>query len=204
MTAVHGYNIGLEVTNCYVQYFDHREKELNGLIDQLKMTNIQVKIISDVMNKLSHSKQKDKQADFNNDEIAKKYAYLIYLRNPTVFEDKIHGIQETDINLDQKLQEIVNQMREDGFSESDIHLGTILDRIFPGNIQIDILSEDQIDIVIQALDAETKMLTADLNEQMMKINNKYEDRSQMTENARQVLKEADDHIKSIINRSRSN
>ena len=59
---------------------------------------------------------------------------------------------------------------------------------------------------IKDVDDETwrklKMLSADLNEIMMKINNKYEDRSQMTENARMVLKEADDLIKSILHKIR--
>ena len=57
-----------------------------------------------------------------------------------------------------------------------------------GNIQIDALSEDDTDIVIQGLDAEMRMLTADLNECLMRVNNKYEDRSQMTENARESSK----------------
>lgn len=198
----YGYNIGLEFTQCYEKYFKLRECELHDLIDKLKMTNIQIKLISDVMNKLSHAKQKDKQADLNTDETAKKYAYLIHLRNASVFADKIHGIQE-DITLDKKFEQIVNQLREEGLSDSEIHLGTILDKVHPGNIHIDLLSEEQIDTVIQGLDAETKILTADLNECMMKINNKYEDRSQMTEHARQVLKESDEHIKSIIHRTKA-
>ena len=167
------------------------------------MTNIQIKIMSDVMNKLAHAKDKDKQADFNNDEIAKKCAYLIHLRNDSIFEDKIHGGDASGITLDQKLQEIVDDLKAAGVPESQINLTAILDRINVAGITIDILSEDQIDIVIQGLDAETKMCTADLNECMMKINNKYEDRSQMTENARQVLKEADEHVKSIIHKTSS-
>lgn len=199
--ANHGYNIGLELTNCYTKYFDHREVELNGLIDTLKMANMQIKIVSDVMNKLSHAKpDDDKRADLSNDELYKKCAYLIHLRNSTVFEDKIHGVED-GMTLDLKLQEIVDQLKNDGYSENEIDLGAILGKIDVGNIQIDVLSEDEIDIVIQGLDAETKMLTADLNECMMKINNKYEDRSQMTENARQVLKEAGEHIQSIIHKT---
>jgi hypothetical protein len=196
-----GYNIGLELTNCYTAYFNHRETELNGMIDNLKMTNMQVKLVSDVINKLAHSKQKNKQADLNEDEIAKKCAYLIHLRNTSVFEDKIHGVQEVGMTLDQKFSEIITQLKEDGYSDSEIRLETILDRVQIPNIRIDVLSEDEIDVVMQGLDAENKMLTADLNEHMMKINNKYEDRSQMTENARQVLKEADEHNKSIIHKT---
>jgi uncharacterized protein YihD (DUF1040 family) len=201
--ANHGYNIGLILTNCYILYFDHREGELNTLIDSLQMTNTQIKIISDLMNKLTHAKQDDKKADLNNDEIAKKCAYLIHLRNSTIFADKIQGMPagsppSSPNLLNQKLQEIIDQIREEGAAESDINLVAILDKIDVSSINIDVLSEDQIDVVIQGMDAETKMLTADLNECMMKINNKYEDRSKMTENAHKVLDEVSKHIDSII------
>jgi hypothetical protein len=195
----HGYNIGLELTQCYAKYFDHHENELNGLINQLQMTNIQIKMVSDVMNKLSHAKQ-DKKADLNNDEMAKKCAYLIHLRNPTIFEDKIHGVPE-GITFDQQLQEIVDQLKQDGLSQLELNLGAILSKVDIGNMKIDVLSEEDIDIVIQGLDGETKMLTTDLNQIMMNINKDYEDRSQMTENARQVLKESNDHNISIIHKT---
>lgn len=197
----HGYNLGLELTQCYTKYFDAREAEINGLIDSLKMTNIQIKIISDVMNKLAHGKQDDKKVDLNDNEVAKKCAYLIHLRNASVFEDKIHGVPEDGLTLDQKLKEIVNELRNAGYSDSEINLNAILDKVQVGDIKIDVLSEDQIDVVIQGLDAETKSLTADLNEHMMKINNKYEDRSMMTENARKVLEEAARLIESIIRKT---
>ena len=63
------------------------------------------------------------------------------------------------------------------------------------------MTEDEINTVLQGLDSELKMLAADLNEALMKVNNKYEDRAQMTENARQVVKEAGDHIASIIRKT---
>lgn len=194
-----GYNIGLELTNCYASYFDQREIELHGLIDKLKMTNIQIKMISDVINKLSHAKQKDKQVDLNQDEIAKKSAYLIHLRNHSIFADKIHGAFEEGVTFERKMAEITDQLHEEGL---EIDLGVILERIQVGNMTLDPLSEDEIDIAIQGLDAEIKMLNADLNECMMNISHKYEDRSQMTENARNVLKEATEHSKSIISKTR--
>ena len=63
-------------------------------------------------------------------------------------------------------------------------------------------NEEEIDVVIQGLDAEQKMIAAEMNQHMMTITNKYEDRSQMTEQARQVLKEASDHIQSIIHKQK--
>lgn len=201
VSANHGYNIGLELTNCYAKYFDHREVELNGLIDKLKLNNLQIKILGDLMNKLTHAKADDKQADFTNDELAKKLAYLVHLSNPTILDDKIKGIPEDGGTLEQKLQEVIGQLKDQGYPDDEIDLNLILDNINVSGISLDILAKDDIDIIIQGLDAETKMRSADLNEVMMNINSKYEDRSQMTENARQVLKTASDHIESIIRRA---
>lgn len=201
-THPYGYNIGLEITNCYQKYFDYREVELNKLIDKLKVTNIQIKILSDVMNKFAHAKQTDKKMDLSKDETAKKYAYLIHLRNASIFEGKIHNLPVEDSDLEQKLNHIIDQLREEGIPDSEINLEKILGKFpFDSNIRFDVLDEATIDIVTQGLDAELKMLNADLNERMMNINSKYEDRSQMTENARQVLKEADELNKSIIQKT---
>jgi hypothetical protein len=198
----YGYNMGLEITQCYQKYFDHREVELNKLIDGLKVTNIQVKIMQDVMNKLSHAKQKDKKIDLSNDEVAKKYAYLAYLRNPTIFEGKVGNAPIEEISLEQKLNEIIDQLREDGVPDAEIHLGMIIEKVHcDPNLQFEPLDESAIDVVVQGLDAELKSLGADLNKQLMDINSKYEDRSQMTENAKQVLKEADELNKSIIQKT---
>ncbi len=151
-----GYNLGLEMTQCYMKYFDAREVELNGLIDKLSASNNDIRMINDLVNKLTHGKKKDKKADFSSDEEMRNIIDRVYERNPSIFDD---------------------------------------------NKTYNFKSEDEIDTVLQGLDAELKMLAADLNENLMKINNKYEDRSQMTENARQVLKEAEDHIASIIRKT---
>jgi hypothetical protein len=200
--ANHGYNLGLEITGCYQKYFDHRERELNTLIDSLKMTNIQIKIMSDVMNKFAHAKQTDKKFDFTKDESAKKYAYLVHLRNPSVLEGKIHNLPVEDSNLEQKLTEIADQLRQEGIPDGDIDLKMLMERFtFDPNIQFNALNEGEIDVVVQGLDAELKMLGADLNERLMNINSKYTDREQMTENSRQVLKEAGELNKSIIQKT---
>ncbi len=202
-----GPNIALELVNCYQKYFEHRELELNKLIDGLKMTNIQIKIMSDVTNKLAHAKQNDKKFDISNDEAARKYAYLVHLQNPSIFEGKIHRpggghLPIEDVNLGQKLNEIIEQLRAEGIPDDGIHLGAILEKVScDPNISFDVLDESAIDVVVQGLDAELKILNADLNKQLMDINSKYEDRSQMTENARQILKEADELNKSIIQKT---
>jgi hypothetical protein len=202
-SSYHGYNIGLEVVGCYQKYFDHRESELNKLIDSLKLTNIQIKVMSDVMNKLSHAKQKDKKFDISDDEIAKKYAYFVHLSNPSILEDRIHNLPVEELNLEDKMKEIIGQLHEDGVLDRDIDLRMIIDKFnIDQNITFDVLDESGIDIVIQGLDGQLKMLGADLNERMMNINSKYEDRSQMTENARQVVKEAGELIRSIIQKTR--
>jgi hypothetical protein len=199
----YGYNIGSEITNCYQKYFDNRETELNKLVDTLKVTNIQIKIMSDVTNKLAHAKQKGKEFDISNDEIARKYAYLVHLRNPSIFEGKIHNLPVEDSTLEQKLNEIIEQLRKEGVPDNGIHLGAILDKFnCDRNILFDALGDESaIDVVVQGIDAELKMLNADLNKQLMDISSKYEDRAQMTENARQVLKEASALITSIIQKT---
>lgn len=200
--ANHGYNIGLEITQCYQKYFDYRETELNKLIDNLKVSNIQIKIISDVTNKLAHAKQKDKKIDLGNDETAQKLAYLIALRNSSIFDDKLHNMPVEHIDLEQTLNAIIDQLRKEGIPDENIHLGMILEKVTcDPNIRFDVLDEAAIDVVVQGMDAELKSLNADLNKQLMDINSKYEDRSQMTENARQVLKEADELNKSIIQKT---
>src|SRR5262245_18642351 len=125
----HGYNIGLEMVNCYQVYFDHREAELHGLIDKMKVSNIQIKVISEVMNKLAHGKQKDKKFDISNDETAKKLVYLVHMRNPSVFEDKIKNLPVIEGDLEQKLHEIIGQLREEGLPDGSIHLGSILEKV---------------------------------------------------------------------------
>lgn len=205
-----GYNMGLEMTNCYTRYFDHREAELNNLIDKMSGTNIDLKIIGDTMNKLSHAKAKGKDLDCNQDEQLKKFIVYIHKRNSTIFEDKIKGLPAGWGS------EAANAETDDASSTSgaDAHsaevggvtlddkLAKALDGIDLRWVTIDTLTEKDIDVIVQGLDAETKMGAADLNELMMKINNKYEDRSQMTENARQVLKEASDLISSFLRKIR--
>jgi hypothetical protein len=199
--ANHGYNVGLELMNCYTKTFDHREVKLHELIDNLKMINIRGEIVDTLMNKLSHAKRDDeKRADLINDEMVVKCAYLLHLRNTTIFEEKIHGV-EGDMTLDRKLQEIVDQLKGDGVPEKEINLAAVLDKIEVGSVQIDALSEDDVDILIQGLDAEAKIVPADLNECMMKVNNEYENRSQLTESARQLLKTVIEHTESIIHRT---
>lgn len=198
----HGYNIGLEMVNCYQKYFDHREMELNSLIDKMKVSNIQIKVISDVMNKLAHGKQKDKKFDISNDETAKKLAYLIHMRNPSIFEDKIHNLPVVDGDLEQKLHEIIGQLREEGLPEGSIHLGSILEKVeLDSNIRFDNLDESAIDVVVQGLDSELKMLNADLNKHLMDLSSKYDDRTKMTESANQTVKEAGELNKSIIQKT---
>jgi len=198
----HGYNLGLEMVNCYQKYFDHREAELNGLIDKMKVSNIQIKVISDVMNKLAHGKQKDKKFDISNDETTKKLVYLVHMRNPSVFEEKIHNLPVEELDLEQKLHAIIDQLREEGLPDGSIHLGSIMEKIeLDSNVRFDVLDESAIDVVVQGLDSELKMLNADLNKHLMDLSSKYDDRTKMTESANQTVKEAGELSKSIIQKT---
>jgi hypothetical protein len=191
MGIVHNnHHIGLEVVKCYDAYFTHHEKQLKERIDMMAMSNIQIKIISDVMNKLSHDKQKDKKADFSGDETMKQYVTHLHKNNPTIWAELIKGFPE-------------HLPSDDTSSIQDITLETVLQdslkNIDMGQISIQILNEEEIDIVVQGLDAELKKHSADLNEHMLHINEKYDNRSQMTEAARQVVRQ-DGDFKGSINR----
>jgi hypothetical protein len=190
----YGYNMGLEMTNCYMKYFDHREKELNSLINKMSATNIDLKIIADTTNKLSHAKSKGKDLDPNQDEQLKKFIVCVHKRNPAIFDDKIKGLPEGWDSID--------EIDAEQSLTLDQRMEQMLGNIDLSRVTIDTLTEKDIDVILQGLDAETKMSAADLNELMMKINNKYEDRSQMTENARQVVKEAGELNQSILRKIR--
>lgn len=194
-------NLAWEVTRCGMGYDVHKESELNKLIDSLKMTNLQTKIITDVTNKLAHARKENKPADFNNDEIAMKYAYLVHLCDSTILEDKIKGVPNDGLTLQEKLQEIIGQLKEDGYSDSEIDLATIMGRIqIDNSIRLEPLSSADIDVITQGLDAAAKKFATNLNELMLTINTKYDERSQVFENLRQILKEARDFISSILHR----
>lgn len=181
-------NLGAEMVNCYTKYFDLQESKLNGLIDKMANANIETKIVSDVMNKLSHAKQRKENADFSEDETMKRYVAHIHKNNPTIFADFIQGFPEY-LGQDENAPVAVSSVEEHlDYSLRDINLSAIT---------IEPLSEEMIDVVIQGLDGQLKMYSADLNEQMMKINDCYDNRAQMTENARQVLKQASDLLESI-------
>jgi hypothetical protein len=190
-------HIGLEAVKCYEKYFDYQEKKLHGFIDKMSHANIEIKIISDVMNKLSHGKQKDKQCDFTNDEQMKSYIAHIHKNNPTIFDGLVQGLPD----------HIAPPSKELALHGDDITLHNVLNETLRDinlrNVTIDILKEEEIDIIVQGLDGQIKMHTADLNEQMLKINENYDNRSQMTEHARQVIKQSGDLLESI-NRKMAN
>lgn len=197
-----GYNIGAAVTECGQKKYEHLEHEAHRMIDEMKVTNIQIKIMSDATNKLANAKQKDKKFNISNDEIARKCVYLVHLRNPSIFENKIQNLPVEESNLEQKLNEIIKQMHEEGVPEKEIHLGSILERFHDQNICFEVpLDESAIDVVVQGLDAELKMLNADLNKQLMNINSKIDDRAQLFEILHKILKEYDEETKAIIRKT---
>lgn len=183
------YNLGLEVVKCYEKYFDHQEKRLHGFIDQLARANTEIKIVSDVVNKLSHVKQKGGTIDINSDPALKRCILHIHKNNPTIFDDLIKNFPEQTPTPPREL------------TGEEITFDNVLKRNLTGidqrSITIEPLTEEQIEIVLQGLDGALKGYTADLNEQMLKINENYDNRSQMTEQARQVVKQSGDLLESI-------
>lgn len=198
MEGIIGYNIGLELVNCYNKAFDKHEVDLHQVINKIKDNNIQLKIMNDVMNKLSHAKP-EKKADFSQDEEAKKFLYIIHNRNGSILGEELFSNLPA---INPTLNEIIDEMRKEGIKEDDINLPSILERVNINGIQFNpISSEEDIDTVIQGLDAEIKMINADQNELMLHFSSKVEDRSSLTENARQVLKEYGEGVSSIIRKT---
>lgn len=189
-------HLGLEMVNFYVRCFEpHQEGKLQGLIDNMAKSNVEIKIISDVMNKLSHAKQKKEPADFSNDETMMRHIVHIHRNNPTIFEDLIKNFPDHLPPMDNALF-----VGEEITVENVI--GENLKEINVWNIRIEPLTETQIDVVVQGLDGELKRHSADLNESMMKINDSYDLRRQTSESARQGSKEDSEHKKSIVSRMR--
>jgi hypothetical protein len=193
MSIVSDYNLAAGMVNAYAKYFDAQEKRLNGLINNMSKSNIEIKILSDVMNKLAHAKKTDKKADFSNDEMMKRYIVHIHKNNPTIFDGYIHGFPA----------HIPDDEGKDG-DDGEISLEEMLERslknIDLGKITFDVFGEAEIDVLTQGIDSELKMHSADLNEFLMKINNIYDEKSHMTESARDVVNQTRELLASINRR----
>ncbi len=192
------YNIGFEVVNLCVKSLDHRELELGALIDKMARTNVEISILKDVMNKLSHAKQKDKKADFSNDEEMTRYITHIHRGNPSIFDDLVKGFPSHFGPKDPSSSKLTSEQitRDNVINENleDIHLGYI---------KLDVLTEDQIDVVVQGLDGLLKQYSADLNENLLYVNRNYDDRKDFTEAGRMIVKEAGELLKSINQKMRN-
>lgn len=186
------YNIGFEVVNLCVKTLDHKEVQLNELIDKLARTNVEIEIIKDVMNKLSHAKQKDKKADFSDDEQMTRCITHIHRNNPTIFDDLIKGYPSHFPPKDPSSSTLSSEQitRDNVINEN-------LENIDLGYIQIDPLTEDRIDVVVQGLDGLLKMHSGDLNENLLYINRNYDDRKDFTEAGRLIVKESGELLASI-------
>lgn len=115
-------------------------------------------------------------------------------QNATPISNDLPSLKET-------IEEIVEQLRAEGYNQDQIDAAAVLSKVDVSHVSFDILTEEDIDDAIRGLDAETKMYANDLNDIMMRINSKHDDRATMTENARQVIKEASEHIQSIQRRT---
>jgi hypothetical protein len=191
MGAIHGGpHIGLEMVKCYGKFYEYHEKDLKKRIDMLATSNINIKIISDVINKLSHDKQKDKESDFSDNEMMKRYVIHLHKSNPTIWAELIKGFPEyLPSDETSSIQDItLEKVLEDSLKNIDM-----------SKIRIQTLNEEQIDIVIAALEGLLKQHSADVNEHLLHLDEKYDLRSQMTEAARKMIEE-DGNFKGSINR----
>lgn len=187
---------GREMVNVTASYLDgYMDPKLHGMIDNLHRSNVEIKIIHDVVNKLSHAKskdpkEKDKLIDFSQDETMMRYMAHIHRSNPSIFDDLVQGVPDHLPKVG-KVGALGQQISSDDLlneSLKDIHMG---------NVEIKSFSQDQIDAILQGLDGETKKHSADLNESLMHINEHYDKQSQVIEIARQIVKQANDLLESI-------
>ncbi len=169
------YNMGMVWTEFCCKAEEVNEKTLNDIIDKIHETNNEIRIITDLMNKLTHAKKDNKGADFSEDEKAMEWIEHIYARNPTIFESRT------------------------ATTNGKFTIGNTVSNREARHIY---KSTDDIEPVIKGLDAELKILSADLNENLMKIQSKTDSNSKVSESARRGLEEATQHIKSIQNATR--
>jgi len=182
-----------EMLLCSIRSMEHEEAKLHGLSDNLTTINLEIKIIQDVMNTLAHAKQKDKKADFSNDETMRRYITHIHKNNDTIFNNLVEGFPDDlpDSGLDPLTGAQITL---------DNHLNRSLYEVDMSKIQIPALSENQIDKIIQGLDAELKLHSAEYNKHLMTINRTYDDRSKVCESTQQSTKQ-DDDLKKLISRN---
>jgi len=196
-------NPGYEMMKCCSKADISYENKINKLTDSMNVTNLQIKVMSDVMNKLAHAKQKDKKIDFSRqDETTKKYAYFVHLQNPTILGDKIHNLPVQDGNLQETLTKIIEQMIQEGIPDDEIELGAILERFnYDHNIRFEVFDESGIDILFQGLEAELGSLKSSLNQGLMHVASKNEERQNLFKSGHDTGKESGELNKSIIGKT---
>ncbi len=188
------YNPTAAITGLYINYLDMEEEKLNNqYIDGMTKTNIEIKILNAVMNKLSHAKKGDKGMDFSNDETMKRYIAHIHKNNPTIFEELIKGVPEQG-------DPVENSLKGEEITLENV-LNNSLKDINMSGVKIETLTKDHIDVIVQGLDAQLKMHTADLNELMMRTQSNLEERSKLTDFSREAVKMGGELNKSIISKS---
>jgi hypothetical protein len=176
------HHLGLEVVNCYLKYFECQEGKQHEIIDKMAWSNAETKVITKVLNTLSHAKYKKEAIDFSNDEEMKRYIIHIHRNDPTIFGDLVKNVPDHLPSVDKSALH-----GEDISVENVIYEN--LKEISVWNVQIEPLTEDQIGVIIEGLEGALKAYSADLNEQTMHLHEALDNRSHMTEASRKVVQE---------------
>jgi hypothetical protein len=118
--------------------------------------------------------------------------------------------QLNDVNKDlSDLISVLTGCKESGKADfsNDPEMRSVIDRLYEVNPKIfgnqktyTWNSSNQIDIVLQGLDAEVKTKITEVNQTTMFINVRFDERIQYTENARKVLEMLIRHCESIISK----
>lgn len=168
------YNPALTWVNFCCNAEDVHEGQVHGILDKINSINSEIRIITDLMNKLTHAKKNTQGADFSEDEQAMEWIEHIHARNPSIFESRIPTAN-----------------------------GKVsVTAVSPKEARHIYKSADDIEPVIKGLDAELKILSAELNESFMQYQSKTDSTSKISESARKGLEEAAQHIRSIQSNTR--
>ncbi len=171
------YNMGsIWVQELCCKAEEVNENRLHAILDKIHQANDDIRIMTSLMNKLTHAKKNNQGADFSDDNETIQWIEHIYERTPSIFDSRIP-------NANGKIPVNAVSNRE-------------ARHIYQNN--------DAIEPVIKALDAELKVLGNELSEQLYMVQSRTDSNSKVIESSQKGLDEATQHVKDILRNQKGN
>ena len=189
------HHLGLEIVNCYLKYFECQEGKQHEIVDKMAWINEETRVLTKVLNTLSHAKYKKEAIDFSNDEEMKRYIVHIHRNDPSIFGDLVKNVPDHLPPVDKSVLHGADITMENVVYEN-------LKEISLWNVQIEPLTEDHIGVIIEGLEGALKSNAADLNEKMMYLHENFDNRSHMTHAAQKGEQGQEEYMKSLASKSR--